>query len=66
MVDKHADEQLRQTIERRIVSSANNIMTGSGLECFDDATTQVFLSAWRDLVQYYREYDDILMNIRLM
>ncbi len=57
---------IRRDIEKRIVSSSQLILPRRNHECFDDEAAQDFLQAWRDLVDYYRNHDDIMINIEVV
>lgn len=57
------DEQARKAIEQRIVSCTKHFLLRPDVECFNDDAVQEFLEAWRDLAQYYMEYNDTMINI---
>jgi hypothetical protein len=59
-------ESVRSEIEKCIVSSAGKILLGPDHECYDDEAAQDFLQAWRDLVEYYQNADDIMINVEVV
>jgi hypothetical protein len=65
LISKQA-ELIRKQIEKRILASADRIRLPPYHDCFDDEAKQDFFSAWRDLVKYYLDHDDIMINIEVV
>ncbi len=66
LMERDADEQTRGDIEKRIIFHASRIGVGPEQECFDEKAVTDFFAAWRDLVEYYKAHNDMMMNIEIL
>lgn len=60
------NDPLRTEIESRIITTATTIRRESVQDCYNGATLEFFLIAWRNLDNYYEAHVDFMINIEVV